>query len=111
MAGLFAFAAAVQLNDPDPIRWTALYLAAAGLSLAAAFGRTPRRWAAALGLAALGWGALIAADANLVLLRNIFDSWEMKDPGVEEARETLGLLIVAAWMAVLALAPARRSRG
>jgi transmembrane protein TMEM220 len=33
MALLFAFAAALQFNDPDPIRWIAIYGAACVLSL------------------------------------------------------------------------------
>ena len=42
MAVLFAFAAAVQYNDPDPLRWMAMYglaMLACGLALA---GRLPR---------------------------------------------------------------------
>jgi len=35
MAALFAFAAAVQLNDPDPVRWVTIYVAASALSFAA----------------------------------------------------------------------------
>jgi hypothetical protein len=34
---------------------------------------------------------------------HMFDAWEMTALKVEEARETVGLLIVAAWMTVLGL--------
>ena len=61
MALLFAFAAALQFNDPDPIQWIAIYSAACVLSLLAA---TRRRVAPAALLAvfaiAIVWGALIA---------------------------------------------------
>ena len=52
MAVLFAFAAAVQCNDPDPLRWMAMYglaMLACGLALA---GRLPRLLPALAGLVA-----------------------------------------------------------
>ena len=39
MALLFAFAAALQFNDPDPIQWIAIYTAACALSLVMFFRR------------------------------------------------------------------------
>ena len=39
---------------------------------------------------------------------HMFDAWEMKSVPVEEAREATGLLIVAAWMAVLVVGAASR---
>jgi len=35
-------------------------------------------------------------------------AWEMKDTRVEEGREMYGLLVIAAWMIVLAAAALRR---
>ena len=40
---------------------------------------------------------------------HMFDHWEMRSISVEEARETSGLFIVAAWMAVLAVHVWRRA--
>jgi hypothetical protein len=40
----------------------------------------------------------------------MFDAWEMKSLAVEEAREASGLVIVAAWMAVLLIRAGRRAR-
>jgi hypothetical protein len=60
MAVLFAFAAAVQDNDPDPLRWMAMYglgMLACGLALA---GRLPRLLPALAGLGALVWAATLA---------------------------------------------------
>jgi len=105
MALLFAFAAALQFNDPDPIQWIAIYSAACVLSLLAA---TRRRVALAALLAvfaiAIVWAALIAFGGPAASeYGHMFDAWEMTAADVEEAREAVGLLIVAAWMAALAV--------
>ncbi|HEX8693799.1 MAG TPA: transmembrane 220 family protein [Longimicrobium sp.] len=106
MAALFVFAAAVQYNDPDPLRWMALYLAAAAACGLAAAGRLPRWLPAAVGLAALAWAAALAPGVwGRVRPGDLFAEWEMANTAVEEARETGGLLIVAAWMLVLAVVP------
>jgi len=39
----------------------------------------------------------------------MFTEFEMKNAGVEESREMYGLLIVAAWMAAVAVAARLRS--
>jgi len=103
MALLFAFAAVLQFNDPDPIQWIAIYAAACALSLVMFF---RRRLTLAVPLAvfaiAMAWEALIAfGGPGASEYGHMFDAWEMKSPSVEEAREASGLLIVAAWMIVL----------
>jgi len=110
MSLLFAFAAAVQFNDPDPIRWIAIYGAACALSLLVCFNRrvVPVVLVAVFAVA-IGWAATIAFGGPAASeYRHMFDAWEMKSPSVEEAREASGLLIVAAWMMVL-FVRARRS--
>ena len=105
MALLFAVAVAVQYNDPDPVRWMALYGAACLVSLTAAVReRAPMLVAAGVGIVALAWGAYWAVTSGtaLTLYEHMFDSWEMKDTHIEEAREASGLFIVAIWMAVVA---------
>jgi hypothetical protein len=111
MALLFAFAAALQYNDPDPIPWVAIYLVAAAVSLAAASGRRiPRGVLAAVAVIAIGWAAPIAFGGPAASeYRRMFDAWEMKSLAVEEAREASGLVIVAAWMAVLFIRAGRRA--
>lgn len=103
MAGLFAFAAALQFNDPDPIQWIAIYTAAAVLSVAmAARRRVPRALTVVVAVVAIAWAAFIALGGPASSeYRRMFDAWEMKSPSVEEAREASGLVIVAAWMTVL----------
>lgn len=103
MALLFAFAAALQLNDPDPVRWITVYAAACVLSLVMVF---KRRVMPVIVLAvfaiAIAWAATIAfGGPGASEYEHMFDAWEMKSPSVEEAREASGLLIVAVWMIVL----------
>jgi len=110
MALLFAFAAALQFNDPDPIRWIAIYTAACVVSLVMYI----KRWVvpvvplAVLVIASV-WAMAIAFGGPAASeYEHMFDAWEMKSPSVEEAREASGLLIVAVWMIVL-LVRARRA--
>jgi hypothetical protein len=97
----FCFATLVQLNDPDPLRWEAVYAAAAVTTGLAVWGRLGAVWPAILGLVALGWALLLLPSAIGTSFRELFRTWQMMSPGMEVGREMLGLLIVAAWMAVL----------
>src|SRR5688500_5955901 len=99
---LYLFSAAVQGNDPDPLRWIAVYAAAAaacGLALAHLH-RAARLLAMAIAAVALVWSltlmpGVLAAPPSLA---DLFVP-AMKTVAVEEAREALGLWIVAAGMA------------
>ena len=110
MAALFAFAAAVQYNDPDPLRWMAIYglaMLACGLALAGRLSWLPP---ALLGLIALVWaGTLAPGVVGRVSVGELFQSYGMLSPAVEEGREMGGLLIVAVWMGVLTLSRAGRA--
>lgn len=112
MTALFAFAAAVQVDDPDPIRWASIYAAAAAVSLQMALRRQAWPFAApALAAVAALWAAWIAAAGPaLEVYGRMFDAWEMASEAVEEAREASGLLIVAAWMTVLHVRWRKRAR-
>ena len=102
MAALLLFGAAVQYNDPDPFGWMALYLAAAGVSFAAL--RTPQPWPvpAAIAAVALVWAATLAPATARTSFPDLFRSWEMMSTEMEEGRELMGLLMVAAWTSYLA---------
>jgi len=105
----FAFSVVVQVNDPDPWAWTAVYGLAAASCLLALMGRGPWALPAAVGAAAAAWAATIAPRVlGRVPFLDMFGAFEMASVGVEESREMYGLLIVAAWMGVLAV---RRARG
>jgi hypothetical protein len=113
MAVLFAVAVAVQYNDPDPIRWMAIYGAAFIVTvMIAARGWAPVFAAAIVGGIALAWGVYwaVTSGAPLLLYEHMFDAWEMKNTAIEEAREASGLLIVAVWMAVVGAVSARGRR-
>ena len=109
MALLFAFAAAVQYNDPDPLRWMAIYLAAAGVAILAAMRRRiPPLLPLAVGGIALVWAAMVLAGVEFGMFGRMFDAWEMASPSIEQAREVSGLAIVAAWMFITAALGRRR---
>jgi len=112
MATLLGVAVAVQANDPDPVRWMALYGAACVLSVVAAVQSTaPWVAAAMVGVIALAWSAMWAMRVeSRDTYAHMFDSWQMKSEPIEEARETIGLLLVAIWMAVVAVHSWRLAR-
>ncbi|MET0284759.1 MAG: transmembrane 220 family protein [Polyangiales bacterium] len=102
---LFGFAA-VQLNDPDPLGWTAIYASAALVSLAFAARRTVRPYAGALASIALVWALTLVPEAlQLARLADVTARMDIMRPEIEIARELGGLTIVLVWMATLALSP------
>lgn len=111
MAALFLVAAVLQLNDPDPIVWMAIY-AAAALACVLALGRgTPRWLTAAVGVVAVVWAATLAPRVlGAVAPGELFREMGMATLAIEEAREMLGLLIVGAGMLALLLTPPERRR-
>jgi hypothetical protein len=114
LGALFFLGAVVQWNDPDPLRWMAVYLAAASVCLLAAAGRATWPMAAAVALVALLWaGSLAPGVLGGVEIGDMVEAWEMKDDRIEEGREMYGLLLIGAWMTALAavgLLRRRRSR-
>lgn len=111
-AVVFTAFAALQLNDPDPAVWVAVYGAAAALSawawrrplhpvLPAALGLLGLVWAGVLVLRVAGQGTTLAEVTDL--------RHGMLSVGIEEGREAAGLLIVAAWAAGLAAWARRRA--
>ena len=103
MAVLFALSIVVQLNDPDPLRWILVYAFGLLVTLMAVFGRHTVLSAVCL-VIYLG-GALYFARGFAALDSpiNLFTDIKMDYEGVEEARESGGLLIGAAWMLVLSV--------
>lgn len=104
MGGVFLFCVVVQYNDPDPVRWMAIYGAAAVACLLAVLRRTSAVLPAGVGLVALVWAGIWAPGAlGQLAPPELFESWGMQTLAVEEGREMLGLLLVAIWMGVLAV--------
>jgi len=99
---MFVFSVVVQLNDPDPLPWMAIYGAAAVACLLSLTGRLPWQFAVITGLVALAWAATIMPRViGQVSFLDMFAEFEMKDIGVEESREMYGLILIGGWMAVL----------
>lgn len=104
MALLFLFAVVVQYNDPDPLRWMAIYAVATVSCVAAA---AQHRWSALIAaptaLIAAAWALVWRASmqGDMAPWSTLFEQFEMKDARVEETREVLGLVIVAVWCATI----------
>lgn len=113
LAGLFALLllafALVQLNDPDPIGWTAIYGASAAVSLAFARRRPVGRWAATLAAIAAVWALMLAPEALRVQRAELGQHMDVMRPEIEVARELGGLSIVLVWMLVLSWSAGRRA--
>ncbi|MEO6726888.1 MAG: transmembrane 220 family protein [Blastocatellia bacterium] len=109
MTAAFLFSVAVQYNDPDPLRWMAIYGAAAAACVMAIQRRGEWLLPAAIGAIALVWALSYAPQViGKVRFGELFEAFEMKDARVEVAREMGGLLIVTVWMAVLTVVSLRR---
>ena len=105
MAVLLAAAAAVNLNDPDPVRWVAIYGAACIVSMLVALAASvPPSVPGIVGAIGLVWAVIWSRRVkSFDLYSRMFDEWQMKSVAIEEARETCGLLIVALWMIAILL--------
>jgi hypothetical protein len=62
---LFAFSVVVQANDPDPLRWMAIYGAATAACVAWDRLSLPRGVAALIGGLALAWALSVALSLHL----------------------------------------------
>ena len=80
MAALFAYAAIIQWNDPDPARWVAVYLCGSALALAPLFWPILPTATLALAMVATAWA--------LSLVPGIFAAMALT--GTEEERELAG---------------------
>ncbi len=94
--------ALLQLNDPDPLGWIAIYAAAAATTLASL------KWRGAAGHVALGlagltlvWSIVIFPDARGFAAGDLFASMKASSPQIEAGREVGGLALIGAWMVAL----------
>jgi hypothetical protein len=96
LAALFSLSAGLQVNDPDPAGWFAIYMAAA-LAVGLLPGhRATAPIAIAVGLIAAAWGAYLGKQVFGQI--GVSDLWlKMSEKGgaVEVGREAAGLAIVA----------------
>lgn len=106
LAIIFLAFAAVQLNDPDPVPWTAVYLSIAVSCAMAAFQVRPLWWLRIVTILILLW--TVASLPGLFKwlgsgLPDITGEMKASTPVIEEMREFLGLLIGSATMLHLLL--------
>ncbi|HPH65002.1 MAG TPA: transmembrane 220 family protein [Kofleriaceae bacterium] len=102
-AALFFVSAGLQYNDPDPLRWIALYGGAAVITIVLPLRLRIHPAAVVLGAVAAIWcGYLGARVMGLVSFSDLFLKMSEKGGRVEEAREAGGLLIVSLWLATAA---------
>jgi hypothetical protein len=99
MAVLFSLCVGLQINDPDPVEWMAMYGAAAVSSAVL----PARRWlaigAAVTGLVAAAWGAYLLHQVLDVLeFSDLVMKMDEKGGAVEVGREAAGLGLVAGFM-------------
>ena len=105
MCALFLLSVVVQWNDPDPVRWMAIYGAAFAACLATGLRtRVPAMAPLLVAGVALAWAIAIIDGGRTTGYSQMFDAWEMKSVNVELAREATGLLIAGGWMLVIAVA-------
>ena len=93
---LFVTGALVQINDPDPLVWVSIYLIAACLSGYVTMGRYP--------MVPLGIVTVLCFAGSLYYFPSSLSEWiaqeweqqdlTMKTVSMEEARESLGLLLI-----------------
>lgn len=104
MFAAFVMSVIVQYNDPDPMMWVLMYGAAA-LACFLMIKDVLQWWIYALvGTVALIWAGFLSRYViGQVAFFDMFEAYEMKSLAVEQAREMGGLLIIALWMAVLAI--------
>lgn len=112
-AVLFAISAGLQYNDPDPVGWALMYLAATALA-AGALRSAPwvRPLAVVLVAVSLVWMVTLAPGMGAFIERGdpslLAATMQAGDPVIEEAREFLGLCIVLLYSLAAALRkPAR----
>jgi tRNA(Ile2) C34 agmatinyltransferase TiaS len=101
----------LQSNDPDPVRWMAMYGATAVTSAAVPYWRRAWLVAVAVALVAAVWAALLwSGVVGVVETSDLWRKMSEKGGRVEEMREAGGLTIAAAWLAFSAVVGARRAR-
>jgi len=103
-AATFILSAAVQYNDPDPIRWIVIYLAATFAAAAPPGSRIGFFLAAVSGIAATIWALMVLPEAAAVTsMGDVVASMSPDRPETEAAREFGGLMLIVVWSVIRVL--------
>lgn len=106
MALLFAASLCLQFNDPDPVRWIALYGAGSAIAFASFRGRKLSNVAWVLIVVCVIWMSLLGDSmAEFVRrgdIRLLAATMKADDTVIEETREFFGLFIVALYALLVA---------
>jgi hypothetical protein len=107
MVLLFSVAAMLQYNDPDGFIWFGLYGLAALFSVLWSKNRVHRYLMSGLAIGCLVWSVTIMPASSD---QPVLDSFKMQSLEVEEMRESMGLLIIAAWLLILSFLPKKQEQ-
>lgn len=111
MIAVFLLAVLVQYNDVDPISWMLIYGAACLICILFALNKLHLIVASAVLLISGVWALMKIPYLTKDGFQHMMEEVSMIHPGVEDAREFMGLLIIFAWVAVLAFSSYRKKRG
>ncbi|MDX1640991.1 MAG: transmembrane 220 family protein [Balneolaceae bacterium] len=111
MIAVFILAIIVQYNDVNPLRWMLIYGAACVICIL--FALKKLHWIASSVVLFISgvWALMKIPDLTVNGFQHMLDEVHMIQTGVEAAREFLGLLIIFAWVAVLAISNYREKKG
>jgi hypothetical protein len=106
MAALLLVCVLLQYNDPDPIRWMAIY----GASMVVALLLPAKRALIPVGYLvaaiALGWATYLLVE---VWVKDLVEKMSEKGGAVEEGREAGGLVIAGTWLLFASYFRSRRA--
>lgn len=99
MAALFATCVVLQYNDPDPVRWMAIYGAGAIVSALMPAKKPFAGLGILVGLVCAAWSLyLVHATWGLIAVSDLTNKMSEKGGAVEAGREAAGLAIEAVWL-------------
>ena len=110
MAVLFLYSIAVQYNDPDALLWMLIYSVGLVLTILHLYEKASPALllvASLLGICGVTYLTLSIQDVEL---DNLFSSWNIRDRGVVQVGEAIGLLIQSLWLAYLVVANRKTPR-
>lgn len=99
MAALLAVCVALQYNDPDPIRWMAIYGVAMVIAAVLPSKKSLVPVGFVVGAITLAWAAYLLYDVwGRMEVTDLVDKMSEKGGAVEEGRESGGLAIAGVWL-------------